>query len=82
MGIGHDRALRDLEGESIRRYVVAAERHLVDEVGVQQAPGGEVHRHPQVVPARPPLGARRQGPVEHPAGEQTDQTLRSAIGMK
>ena len=49
--VGHDRALRDLEAEPVRRDAVAPQQpvHLVDEVGVPQAARGQVDRHADVV---------------------------------
>ena len=79
-GVGHDRALRDLQGEPVRRDAVPPQEtvDLLDEVGVVQAARGQVDRHADVVTRRAPLGAGGQRGVEHERGQRADEA--AALG--
>ena len=61
--VGHDRALGHLEGEPRRRDAVPAQQagHLVDQIGVLEAAGGEVDGDAEVDALPPPVGDRGEG---------------------
>ena len=81
VGVGHDRALGDLQGQPVGRDVVPGEQagDVGDEVGVLQAAGGEVHRDAEVVAGRPPASrtAASDG-VEHLGRQAADEA--AALG--
>ena len=75
LGVGHDRALGDLEGEDLRpepgQFEMA--HHLLDQMLVREAPHRQVHGDVEVEPVTLPLADAFQALLEHQVGEVADE---------